>query len=137
MQRIAPLLLSAAVLSVSTLVGCQNDNDDRRHSRSRDTTDSYYDRSETAGTRVHRDTTTASPRIDGRTSSPTDTDLRSGTTNPPVDNAPGAGTGAANEAGVTLPQPGTSGTRAPTQSANPDPHASTPRDATDAKASDR
>jgi hypothetical protein len=144
MQRITPLLLSAAVLSVSALAGCHNDDHDTHHARSSDQSGTYYDRSQTAGTRVDRDTTTTyregdvtgSGRIDSRTGA-TDTDLRTRNATPPVDNAAGAGVGGANEAGVTLPQPGTSGTRAPTQSANPDPHANTPRDATDAKVSDR
>ena len=137
MKRITPLLFSAAVLSVS-VVGCHNDE---HHARSSDTSDTYYDRSQTAGDRVYRDSTTTTPRtgddLSGTYRTPTDTDLRTPSTNPPVGNAAGAGAGGANESAVTLPQPGTSGTRAPTQSANPDPHANTPRDATDAKLSDR
>jgi len=135
MQRITPLLLSAAVMSISALAGCHNDDHPSHHARSPDTSGTYYDRSQTAGDRVYHDSTTSTPRsgddlsgshrIDGR--SPTDSDSGTHGATPPIDN----GAGRTNEPGLTPTQPGTFGTRAPTQSANPQPNVSTPHDATE------
>lgn len=144
MRSFVPLF-AAAALTVAGLAGCQQDNTDT------DIPDNTIDRRADINRGGAMDRSGAGAGVSGtadvdvRTSGGTTTGTRRGIdvdasvdTDTSVDTTvdtpgtrtggdrSGAGIGGGNEDADTLTQPGTSGTCAPTQSANPDPHENVP-----------